>query len=383
MLHGECRAILMRGFHFISLLALSVLFIACVSAQQSTCNISGRVIDDSTKAPIVNANVFIANSMVGTSSDVNGSFELKAVPLGVHELVASCVGYHMSVRKVQLFSTEGQSVDFMLKPRSVDFAPVEVTAPRPAEWKENLKTFTKLLLGTTREAEDCVIKNPEVLVFFADPSGRFEARSDKELTIHNGYLGYRLHVNIGTFQFDGRWLTSVWKVRFEDLLPAEEDQHSDWQKRRIIAYQGSLRHFLRVLINGEPSEQGFEMLNSESGNLNKLGYYSPVLKRRNVLSQVSPNVWKFQFRNFLVVVYDRKRVDGGFGQSVYDSRIGGARESPRYRSQASVLSLPKESLLLDLDGQLLDNLALKVSGDWGKEGVARSLPLEYRGGDMK
>ncbi|MBF8294658.1 MAG: hypothetical protein HW389_1203, partial [Bacteroidetes bacterium] len=366
----------MKWSDVILLLALSVLLVATVSAQQSICKISGKVIDDSTKAPIDNANVFIANSMMGTSSDGNGYFELKNVPLGVHELVASCVGYHMSVRKVQLFSAEGQSVDFTLKPRSVDFAPVEVTAPRPAEWKENLKTFTKLFLGTTRETEDCVIKNPEVLAFFSGPSGGFDAQSDKELQIDNMYLGYRLNVNLGTFRFDGKWLTSVWKVRFEDLGPADDDQISDWRKRRVIAYEGSLRHFFRALINGEPSEQGFEMLSSESGDLRKLGYYLPSLKRRNVLSQVSPNVWKFQFRNFLVVVYDRKRVDGGFGQSVYDSRIGGTRESPRYRSQASVLSLPKESLLLDLDGQLLDNLALKVSGDWGKEGLARSLPLE-------
>ena len=344
------------------LVSLCLLFVLGASVNgQTVVAIRGRVLDDSTKSSVVNANVFIANSMMGTSSDGNGYFELKNVPLGVHELVASCVGYHMSIRKVQLLSAEAQTIDFTLKPRSVDFAPVEVTAPRPAEWKENLKTFTKLLLGTTREAEDCVIKNPEILVFFADPSGRFEARSDKELVLDNVYLGYRLHVNLGIFLLEGRWLTSVWKVRFENLLPTDEDQHSDWQKRRMIAYQGSLRHFLRVLINGEPSGQGFEMLSSESGDLRKTRYYLPSLKRRNVLTQVSPNVWRLQFRNFLIVLY----------------------EPPLSRSQVSVLSLAKESLLLDLDGQLLDNLALKVSGDWGKEGVARSLPLEYRGGDEK
>jgi len=347
---------------------------------QNTVVVRGRVLDDSTKAPVLNANVFIANSMMGTSSDTSGRYELKGVLFGSHELVASCLGYQMSVKRIQLFSAEEVNIDFMLKPKSVDLAPVEVVAMRPEEWKENLKKFTKLFLGTTREAEQCVLNNPESLVFFSDPSGGLEAKSNSELIVDNGFLGYRLYVNLGIFKFDGRWLTSVWKVRFEELLPGDDEQKSDWQERRKKAYKGSLRHFLRALINGEPSEEGFQMLYSESANIEKLGYYNPSLKRKHVLTQVSPNVWRIQFRNSLAVTYDRLTLSSGFSQPTYDSRAGGMmRMNPVYRPQVSLLSLQKESLLVDLNGQLLDNLALKISGDWAKEGLAKSLPVEYRG----
>ena len=334
---------------------------------QPVADIHGRVVDDSTHAPILNANIFIANSMIGTSSDMNGRFELKGIPLGSHELVASCIGYQMAVKKIQLFTGTAQAIDFMLRPKSIDLPPVDVTAERSEEWKENLEKFTRLFLGTTREAEDCVVKNPEALAFFSGPSGRLEARNNAEIIVDNGFLGYRLHVTLGTFQFDGRWLTSLWKVRFEELLPEDEDQKSDWQEHRKKTYDGSLRHFLRALINGEPTAEGFEMRSSETGDIHRLGPYIPSMRRKDVLTQFSPNVWNLRFRDFIVVSYARKRIYAGFDRS----------SMPTYRPQLSVLSLQKGSLLIDLNGQLLDNLALKVSGDWGTEGLAKSLPMEF------
>jgi hypothetical protein len=44
----------------------------------------------------------------------------------------------------------------------------------------------------------------------------------------------------------------------------------------------------------------------------------------------------------------------------------------------SILSLPKGSVLVDSHGQILNQLALRVSGDWAKEGLASELPLEFR-----
>jgi hypothetical protein len=348
-------------------LQIVVCLIAVPLSAQQLVNISGRVVDDSTQAPVPNANIFIANSMMGTSSDTGGHFVLKGVPIGSHELVASCVGYQMSVKTVQLFSGADQPADFRLKPKIVDLAPVDVTAERSEEWKDNLEKFKRLFLGTTRETDDCVLKNPESLAFFSGPSGGLEARSSSEIIVDNAFLGYRLHVILGTFRFDGRWLTSVWKVRFEELLPEDDEQKSDWRERRTKVYQGSMRHFFRALIAGEPSEEGFQMMSSETGVIDRLGSYNPAVRRKNVLTQFAPNVWSLQFRNFLVVTYARRNIYAGFDRS----------SMPMYRPQLSVLSLQKGSLLIDLNGQLLDNLALKVSGDWGTEGLARSLPIEF------
>jgi hypothetical protein len=167
----------------ISLFALCGMVVMLCSAgiaqDTSRVKISGRVVDDSTSAPIVNANVFIANSMIGTSSDTSGHFVLKNVPAGFYELVASCVGYTMSTVKLQLTSGGDHQLEMRLVPKVLSVDVVEVTGRQPEAWKENLKTFGTLLLGSTSEASECRIVNPEVLDFSADPSGRFQARTDR------------------------------------------------------------------------------------------------------------------------------------------------------------------------------------------------------------
>lgn len=374
---GEKLANPLKVLHIISLIVLSCLFFGPAMARQSTGRISGHVVDDSTNAPISNANVFIANSMRGTSSDSTGSFEIRNVPFGFHEIVASCVGYVLSTAKVELFSDQSAALQIHLKPRSIGLGVVEVTAPPLDEWKENLKTFTKLLLGSTKEASDCRIVNPEVIDFSVDPLGRFRARTEKDVIIDNSGLGYRLYLNLGMFQLDGRWLSSLWKVKFEELQSVDPDQKSDWEKRRQIVYNGSLQHFLVSLLNDDLEKEGFVMLSSETADGWKKRSFLPELKRRHVLTQVSPNVWRLKFKDFLVVVYDRVTVSTGFGRPTYSSRIGGNIEVMNTRPQVSVLSLTKDSLMVDLHGKILDALSLKVSEDWGKEGVARSLPTEY------
>lgn len=377
--HGERH---MRSSVVYLLLLCVVPCITSASVQEiPKGKIYGRVIDDSTHAPIVNANVFIANSMIGTSSDTSGYFEIKNVPVGFHELVASCVGYFMSTIKIQLIAAGDEKVEMHLKPRDVRLGVVEVTAPQPEAWKENLKTFTKLLLGSTPEASECRIINPEVLDFSADPFGRFQARADKEVTIDNLALGYRLHLSLGTFSLEGRWLSSAWKVRYEEVQSLDPDVRSRWQKNRDEVYSGSLHHFFVALVSGDLADDGFNMYNSET--LNRIRRDAPLLefKRRDIVRQSTLNEWVVRFHNFLVVTYDRKQIEMEPGQAYPDWRGRFPDANPRRRRtrpQISILALTKDSLLVDSRGQMLDHLALKVSGDWGKEGLARDLPLEFQ-----
>jgi hypothetical protein len=347
--------------------------------EKSGTKISGHVIDDSTHTPIVNANVFLANTMIGAATDTSGGFVLKNVPAGFYELVASCVGYSMRTTKIQVVAGTDLKNDFSLVPRLLRMNVVEVTAAQPAEWQENLKLFTKLLLGTTPEASRCRITNPEVLDFTAAASGHFHAQTDKEVSIENVGLGYTLRLSLGAFNFDGRWLTSEYKVRFEELKPLDPDARSQWQKKRVEVYSGSLHHFLNAMIRDNLSDAGYTVYNPEK--LYQISGSAPIpeLKRYEMLKQSAANTWTFQFRNFLVIVFDRKEFDMEPGQSYYREygRFSGNPSVGRKRPQISILSLTRDHVVLDERGQILDQLALKVSGDWGKEGLAAQLPMEF------
>jgi hypothetical protein len=248
--------------------------------------------------------------------------------------------------------------------------------------KEDLKTFEKLLLGSTKEASECRIVNPEVLDFSTDPPGHFRARTDRVVTIENLATGYKLHMSLGAFSFDGRWLSSDYRIRYEEIHALDADVRSKWSSRRNEVYSGSLHHFFLALVNDELADEGFTIYNAES--LVRVRGDSPLyeLKRYDVLKQSSANEWTLSFRNYLVVTYDRKQIAmDGSPPGPEPRRWDPSTPRMRIRSMRpmlSILSLPKGSVLVDSHGQILNQLALRVSGDWAKEGLASELPLEFR-----
>lgn len=368
MLHRASRPSL---FPIVFLTALLIEVCAIGFAQEvARTKISGRVIDDSTRAPVVNANVFIANSMIGTSSNTSGYFVLRNVPSGSHELVVSCIGYFMSTSRIQVLAGNDQEVEIRLRPKMIGFGTVEILARRDEKWKESLDTFKKLLLGSTLEAKDCQIANPEVLEFSTDQWSRLQAKADKELTIDNHALGYRLHLSLGTLRLGDRWLTSMYKSRFEELQPSNTDQRADWDGRRITAYSGSLRHFLAALAKGNLSKEGFAAYASQTRTMSStVRLYE--FNENEIVRQAGPTEWLLRFDAFLVIDYDRVRVNAGFDNSLWKGPI------PSIRSKRSILSLEKDSVLFDSRGQILTQFALRISGDWAAEGLAKDLPIEF------
>jgi len=77
------------------ILILLLLFQQLVSAQSLTQNIRGSVIDADSRYPIVGANVFIPGTepLLGASTDADGKFLIKNVPIGRIDLVISSIGY--------------------------------------------------------------------------------------------------------------------------------------------------------------------------------------------------------------------------------------------------------------------------------------------------
>ncbi|MEM9328343.1 MAG: TonB-dependent receptor [Bacteroidota bacterium] len=67
--------------------------------QQLTQNLKGRIIDQVSKSPVIGATVAIINSepLRGTTTDVEGYFSLRNVPIGRVSLAVSSVGYEQRV----------------------------------------------------------------------------------------------------------------------------------------------------------------------------------------------------------------------------------------------------------------------------------------------
>lgn len=61
--------------------------------SQGTYSLSGRLNDSNTGEPIPFANVFLANTLIGSSSKEDGTFFLDKIPVGKYDLTVSMLGY--------------------------------------------------------------------------------------------------------------------------------------------------------------------------------------------------------------------------------------------------------------------------------------------------
>jgi len=86
-------------WHLIRFL-LGIVFISATYivplAQNITETVRGTVIDNITKDPLIGANIILLNSdpLVGSSTELDGSFRLENVPVGLISLKISFIGYH-------------------------------------------------------------------------------------------------------------------------------------------------------------------------------------------------------------------------------------------------------------------------------------------------
>ena len=101
----------------IAQILLLFLFSLSLNAQSI---LGGLVLDAESGQPLAYANVFVANTSIGTTTDENGAFELSAVPLGQQEIIVSFVAYEALSQSIRVQeSTVRDDLRFELKPLAI------------------------------------------------------------------------------------------------------------------------------------------------------------------------------------------------------------------------------------------------------------------------
>ena len=120
---------------------LSLLLLIFGNALFAQINVSGFLLDATTKAPVPYVNIGVTNETLGTVSDDDGHFVLKNIPTE-KVLTFSSIGYQSLELKVSAM-TEGQSIE--LTPVEYKIEEVEVKATRfnGAEKQFGLKNKTR------------------------------------------------------------------------------------------------------------------------------------------------------------------------------------------------------------------------------------------------
>ena len=73
----------------------AVLALAQVQAQEVTQTVRGRIIDQDSRTTLIGANVLVIGSdpILGSSTDMDGSFRIENVPVGRANLKITYLGY--------------------------------------------------------------------------------------------------------------------------------------------------------------------------------------------------------------------------------------------------------------------------------------------------
>lgn len=222
-------------------------------------SLKGRVLDAETLEPLLFATVFISNSSIGTSTNKKGEFDL-SIPEGNHELVISYIGfqpfsYTISTKVLRSF------YEFRILPETIELEGSEVKEKRDKTWYENLEVFKKYFLGSSANAANCNILNPEVLILDGETEPNLlKVRAKDILEIENPNLGYQIKYVLTGFEYNkvrNEVVYAGYPYFVEENLPKRRVKKVTESREK--AYLGSMMHFMRSLYKGNAENSGYRI----------------------------------------------------------------------------------------------------------------------------
>ncbi|MDX5478763.1 MAG: carboxypeptidase-like regulatory domain-containing protein, partial [Cyclobacteriaceae bacterium] len=172
------------------------------SSFAQTGTISGKVTDSQTGEALPFCNVFINNSTMATTTDLDGNFILENIPEGDFEIGFSFIGYQALQKHASIKPGSKLTFNVSLVSLEQELSDVEIKASRDRAWERELRKFKNYFLGNDDMAAQCEILNPWVIDFPADnTNNNFRAEALQPIEIENRALGYRLTFDLKQFQF--------------------------------------------------------------------------------------------------------------------------------------------------------------------------------------
>ena len=119
----------MSQFIQISIRFFILLLIFPLTGNAQTAILKGRVVDAINNEGIPFANVYIQNTTTGTTTDLEGNFELTDLKAGLYNIEASFLGYaSKTLFEVELFNNRPTALVFEMEQDAKQLQEVEVKA---------------------------------------------------------------------------------------------------------------------------------------------------------------------------------------------------------------------------------------------------------------
>lgn len=388
-------------------IASSLLLLAVIGQVWSQQILTGSIFDSETEESLPFTSVYLNNTTIGTTSDQSGVFSLN-IPEGEHEVIIQHIGYQTLHFKIKTNEIAPQ-YRIILSPESQELDAVKIEGERDAIWYENLKTFKRHFLGTSKNAGECIIENEKSLIIdFNHQTGLLQVSAREPIKIFNPNLGYAIHYDLVEFTFntrEGRVFFAGYPFFKEIEMGRLKKRKTDKARKR--AYQGSVQHLLSSLVNNCLDSSGFEVRRlhripnperpdeafiKEALNI-YMGSDDPVVKdslRDNFISKrrlpkmvdylekqklteseiITKNETGYiiHTESFLHIIYKKEDEEWN-----YVHEAGRAKRLP----QTSIIQIINHKEHLDVNGNITDPANIYFEGYMGWEKIGDMLPLNY------
>ncbi|MBN8577381.1 MAG: carboxypeptidase-like regulatory domain-containing protein [Cytophagales bacterium] len=360
----------MKVLKFIMLSLMALIPLVLFS---QTGEVTGRILDAQTQEPLPFAHVFVSNTTLGTTSDVEGNFLLKNVPIGTHDLVFSYIGYQTFQSKVTVAAAQTISVTVQLTQSLQELSAVEVKGTRDKEWLKQMKQFEKYFLGE-RFTSTCKIANPWVVDFETlGNSKAFVAKASAPIEIRNNYLGYSVLFHLKNFQVTAQGYAIDGNAYFKELNdPSKTDI---WAANRALVYSGSDRHLFNSILHNRAALEGFRLYMDKPGavdvNTRSDLFYSEVNKKiveYNTKNIVTPTGRPYEYTIQL----------NGRTEVHYLNKAGSIKYYKDMAGAVSWMEVRGNKVRVNNNGILLNPGAVVYSGEWSNHRMGTLLPLDYQ-----
>lgn len=348
------------------------LIISYTVAGQSS-RISGIVKDKTTGEAVLFAHVYLANTTMGITSDIDGRFSLENIPTGQFTLVCTMVGYESYLRDINVLAERPIELIIELNPSRQVLKEIELLGKEDKKWKRQFKLFERELLGDVPNASRCEIMNPWVVDFEVKKFDNiFRAFADQPLIIQNRILGYKISFLLKHFEIERGQLIYIGYPSFEALDVDDWDYIENFLRNREDTFKGSMRHFFYALIQNKLKEEGFSVFRATREHDQKWpiqlreainsGYLRPVEASDIIVGLDSSGNIRVFTKDILEIIYSKKL----WGNSPY-------QDAPYEVSRIRM----NDQLIVARHGYVFNPYSYVVYGYLSEDRVANMLPFEY------
>jgi len=106
-----------------------LVLLSAVLLAQDTGTISGKVTDKDTGEPLAGSRIILVGTSIGASSDMDGNYQIKDIPVGTYTLKAACMGYvDVRIERVKVKKNKNTKINIHLEAKKIE---EEVTVVTP------------------------------------------------------------------------------------------------------------------------------------------------------------------------------------------------------------------------------------------------------------